>query len=186
MMAAFIRGSSVGQVLFNKFSCFQLKRGNMKNWYDILLDHCNELMSVIDKAYRGRPAVCLAFNVITIDSSSLHSKLQRISRDCKTNNVEDLLSVSKPQILYNCSHPILFCYDFVYIYSVCLMFFQSDPWQNETKFFPRKKSRMTKTTRACDDILLVSCVFCINLCPCLWKYLKNVLEYILRCILKLS
>lgn len=138
MMAAFIRGSSVGQVLFNKFSCFQLKRGNMKNWYDILLDHCNELMSVIDKAYRGRPAVCLAFNVI--DSSSLHSKLQRISRDCKTNNVEDLLSVSKPQILYNCSHPILFCYDFVYIYSVCLMFFQSDPWQNETKFFPRKKS----------------------------------------------
>lgn len=123
MMAAFIRGSSVGQVLFNKFSCFQLKRGNMKNWYDILLDHCNELMSVIDKAYRGRPAVCLAFNVITIDSSSLHSKLQRISRDCKTNNVEDLLSVSKPQILYNCSHPILFCYDFVYIYSVCLMFF---------------------------------------------------------------
>lgn len=123
MMAAFIRGSSVGQVLFNKFSCFQLKRGNMKNWYDILLDHCNELMSVIDKAYRGRPAVCLAFNVITIDSSSLHSKLQRISRDFKTNNVEDLLSVSKPQILYNCSHPILFCYDFVYIYSVCLMFF---------------------------------------------------------------
>lgn len=140
MMAAFIRRSSVGQVLFNKFSCFQLKRGNMKNWYDILLDHCNELMSVIDKAYRGRPAVCLAFNVITIDSSSLHSKLHRISRDCKTNNVEDLLSVSKPQILYNCSHPILFCYDFVYIYSVCLMFFQSDPWQNETKFFPRKKS----------------------------------------------
>lgn len=172
MMAAFIRGSSVGQVLFNKFSCFQLKRGNMKNWYDILLDHCNELMSVIDKAYRGRPAVCLAFNVITIDSSSLHSKLQRISRDCKTNNVEDLLSVSKPQILYNCGHPFLFCYDFVYINYVCLIFFQSHPWHNETKFFPRKNLWMTKTTRACDDILIVSCVFCINLCPCSIKYLK--------------
>lgn len=118
MMAAFIRGSSVGQVLFNKFSCFQLKRGNMKNWYDILLDHCNELMSVIDKAYRGRPAVCLAFNVITIDSSSLHSKLQRISRDCKTNNVEDLLSV---QNLKSCKiAAILFC--FVMILYILIMF----------------------------------------------------------------
>lgn len=115
MMAAFNRGSSVGQVLFNKFSCFQLKRGNMKNWYDILLDHCNELMSDIDKAYRGRPAVCLAFNVITIDSSSLHSKLQRISRDRKTNNIENYHSVSKPQILYNCPHPFVLCGNFEYV-----------------------------------------------------------------------
>lgn len=67
----------------------------MKNWYDIFFDYCNELMSVIDKVYCGCFVVCLVFNVIIIDLFSLYFKLQRISRDCKINNVEDLFFVLK-------------------------------------------------------------------------------------------
>lgn len=64
------------------------------------------------------------------------------------------------------------------------MFFSQIPGKMKPSFFLEKNLWMIKTTRACDDILLVSCIFCINLCPCSLKYLKIHLQTCPRIYLK--